>query len=353
MVAPNSGIPVPNGAQSSTTPKPAAPVRAPRMTLQSIVTGKVRKPLRILVYGVDGVGKTTFAASAPKPIIVPTEEGANELDVAKFPVAQSFDDMREAIRTLTVEKHDYKTAVIDSLDWAESLVFQRVVEQAEQLKDGTYPKNIEEVGGGFFKGQSAAVDVWRVLLNDLERLQREKNMHLIFIAHSKLKNFKNPQGEDFERYSIKLDDRGASAWREWCSGVYFANFEILAKTDKRKRVRGVSTGSRFLHTLREGAFDAKDRYGLPERLPLSWDDFWSAYEAGQPADPAALEAACREKAAQLGGEDGQKAIEYLARNKGNAIALAQLNDRLNAKLGERAEQQAPTPVEEQTPTSAA
>src|SRR6185437_10500968 len=253
-------------------------------------------------YGPDGVGKSTLAAGAPKPVFIQTEECSNELDVARFPLAQTFDDLRDSIRTLTLEPHDYKTAVIDSLDWAEALVFQRTVETALPLKDDTKPMNIEEVGGGFFKGQSASIDIWLILFNDLERLQQQRGMHLIFIAHSRIKNVKNMEGEDYPCHSIKLDERGASALREWCSGVYFANFEIVAKTDKKKRVRGVSTGSRFLYTLKSGAYDAKDRYGMPEQIPLAWDDLWKAYEDGQHADPKALVVEVRRKAAELGGD---------------------------------------------------
>lgn len=327
MVAPNGSSP------SSTTT--SAPARTPKMTLQSILRGRQRKPLRALFYGPDGVGKTTLATSAPGPIVIPTEEGANQLEVAKFPRAESIEEFDEAVRTLTMEKHEFKTAVIDSLDWLEALVLRKVCEVAGV-------DSIEDVKGGFGKGYTAAMDIWRRVINDIERMQRERGLHVLLVAHAQVKQFKNPEGDDYDRYSIKMNDKAAALWREWCEGVYFCNFEVIAKKDnKTKRVRGVSTDSRHIFTERTGAYDAKDRYGLPQRIPLSWDDFWAAYEAGQPADPVALDLACREKAKQLGGDIEKSALEYLERNRGNSVALAQLNTRLNAKLGERAEQSAP------------
>lgn len=326
MVAPNG----------NTTQKAAvAPPRPSRMGLQSIVAGKIRKPLRIVLHGPDGVGKTTLGAAAESAIILPTEDGANQIDVPKFPIAESVDEMREAIRTLLTEKHDYKALTVDSLDWAEALVFKHVADQAKVA-------TIEDVGGGFGKGYQAAVDTWRLIIGDLERLQRERGMHVILIAHSTLKTFKNPEGPDYERYIIKMNEKSAALWREWCDGVYFCNFEVVAKEDKRKRVRGISTGARYLYTQKTGAYDAKDRYGLPERLPLSWEDLRQAYEAGQPADPTALIAEIKRKAAELGGEIEAWTLGMLADKAvaTNASKLSTINTRLNAKLGELQEQAA-------------
>jgi len=317
-------------ATQSTQPQPVVP-RDVRMTLKSICKGKQQRPKRILLHGVDGVGKTTFAAGAPKPIFLGAEEGTNHLNVSRFPLPETLDDIFDALRTLTLEKHDFETLAIDTLDWMEPIVWKHVADHAKVA-------SIEDVGGGFGKGYFAALDVWRRIINAIEHLQRERRMHVVALAHSFIKPFKNPEGDDYDRYVLKMNEKAASQWREWCDGVYFANYETFAKKDTRtKRVRGVSTGLRLLHTERTAAFDAKDRYGLPTRLPLSWDEFSKAADAGQPIDTASLVAEIKKKAAELGGEFETLTLEALTRFKDDASMLGQLRNRLDVKLAERAD----------------
>lgn len=311
-----------------TTPPAAA--RPNRMTLSSVTRGVVAAPYRCILHGVDGVGKSTFAADAPSPIFLGAEDGTGHLDVARFPAPGSWLDILDAVRTLTNDAHEYKTLAVDSLDWVEPHIWQHVCD------DGGVD-NIEAVGGGYGKGYTAALDLWRVFLAALERLQAAKGMHVILIAHSSIKMFKNPEGDDWERYVLKLNDKAAGLCREWAKGVYFANYETFAVKEKSKRVKGVSTGARLLHTQRTAAFDAKDRYGLPETLPLSWADFEAAAQAASPADPKALTAEITRKAKAVGGEVEEKAMAFLEQHAGDAKALVKLNDRLNALLAEKRE----------------
>lgn len=310
---------------------PAAP-RQNRMTLASVTRGIVSDRLyRMTVYGTDGVGKSTFAANAPGAIFLGPEDGTGHLDVARFPAPETFHDVIDAVTTLTVEQHDHRTLAIDSLDWLEPLIFRHVCEADKAA-------SIEDVGGGYGKGYTAALDQWRVLLAALERMQRERRMHVVLVAHALIKPFRNPEGEDFERYVLKFNDKAAALIREWCDAVYFANYETFAKKDKAKRVRGVSTGARLMHTQRTAAYDAKDRYGVPDVLPLSWEDFDAAVKAQRPADPAALREQIAAKATELGGEIEKYSTEQVAKRGNDAGFLAQLNDRLNAKLAEKREQ---------------
>lgn len=315
---------------SAPVQKPQAVPRANRMTLQAVTRGVRRRPFRELIHGVDKVGKTTWAAGAPSPIFLCAEDGSDNLDVARFPTPESFEDCRDAVRTLTDDPGGYETLVIDSADWMESLVYRAVCEEAKV-------KSIEDVGGGYGKGYVAAVDKWRAFLADLERLQTTRGTHIILIVHSHIKPFKNPEGEPFDRYTLKMYDKSAALLREWCQGVYFANYETFAVTEKSKRVRGVSTGARLLYTQRTAAYDAGNRYNLPESIPLDWASFVAAVEAGQSAPPTALLEEILRKAEELGGDTGAKAADA-ARNNPDPIYLARVNDRLNALLAQRAEE---------------
>lgn len=312
-------------------PAPAPQTRAKRMTLASITKGRHLGPIRMLVHGVDGVGKSTLGANAPKPVFLGAEDGTEHLDVSRFPLPQNWQDVLDAIRELAAGGHEFETLVVDTLDWAEPLLWKYVCDTAKV-------SSIEDVGGGYGRGYSAALDGWRVFIADIERMQRDRGMHVVLLAHSFVKKFSNPEGDDFDRYILKMNDKAASLIREWCKGVYFANYETFAVKEKGKRVRGVSTGARLLYTQRTAAYDAKDRYGLPESLPLSWDEFMKGVEAGCPADPQVLVAEIQRKAQELGGDIERQTGELLTKFQGDGAKLAQLNDRLNAKLGERREQ---------------
>lgn len=300
-----------------------------RMKLGSVVTGKQKQPVRVLVYGVDGIGKTTFGASAPKPIFLGAETGTSQMDVPRFPTPEAWQELHDAVRELASEKHDYETLVIDSLDWAEPLCWKALCE-----KEGV--PSIEKVGGGFGKGYVAAVDEWRLLLASLERLAAVKGMHVILIAHSQVKTFKNPAGEDYDRYQIKLHEKSAGLVREWCDAVLFANYEVGIKKDERtKRVRGIETGARLLYTTFSAAWEAKNRYSLPPEIPLSWEEFYKAATTGQVAAPDALRAEIERKAKECGGDVEQKALAAMKAAGTDTRRLAEINNKLNANLAQK------------------
>lgn len=296
-----------------------------RISLEAITKGRIRRPRRIVVFGPDGVGKTTFAFNAPKPVFIGAEQGTDSFDVPRFPPIYAWPEVLEAVRVLTEGKHDYETMVLDTLDWAEPLIFRLLCQQSGVA-------TIEDVGGGYGKGYSAALDHWRVFVRALERLQAEKNMHVVLLGHSFIKSFKNPQGADFDRYIMQLNEKAAGLLRQWANGVYFANYETFAVEDKSKRVRGFSSGARLLYTQRTAAYDAKDRYGLPPQLPLSWDDFEKSARLGVPMTSEEFTEAIRHRATQLGGELEKQAVGALERVGADAQKLAELHNWCVAKL---------------------
>lgn len=257
-------------ANQQAAAKPQVVPRPNRMPLTQIVSGKQKQPDRILLYGVEGVGKSTWAASAPKPIYLAAEDGTAALNVSRFPVA-SWQDVLDAITTLTIEKHDFQSVVIDTIDAIEPLCWQFVCEKGKQ-------KSIEDFGYG--KGYTAALDEWRVFIAALEKLRRERGLEVILIGHSMIRTFKNPEGEDYDRYELKLNAKAGGLLKEWCDSVLFARYQTFTNLDaKAGRTKGVSNGARIVHTQRTAAFDAKNRYSLPDGLPLSYADYRAAVEA--------------------------------------------------------------------------
>jgi hypothetical protein len=292
------------------------------MTLASITRGKQERPLRAILYGVEGVGKSTFASQAPSPVFLCSEDGTSQLDVARFASPRTWVDVLEAIRVLTHEEHTFKTLVIDTLDWLEPLCWQHICQQSGK-------QSIEDFGYG--KGYIAAVDQWRALLTRLDILVRHRRMHVVMVAHSVVKRVDDPQTGAFDRYQMKLHDKSSAVLREWVDAVLFARHEVRV-VERNGKARGMSSGNRLLHTTWTAAYDAKNRFDLPETLPLDWEDFEAAVRAHTPADPTRLLAEIEELIPRLDEGTRTKAREHLARVGQDAAKLAQLLDRMRSKV---------------------
>lgn len=252
--------------------------------LNSIRRGQEIKPPRIFIYGTEGVGKSTFAASAPAPIFIQTEDGQGALDIARFPRIETIDDIRQALATLYTEKHEFQTAVLDSVDWLEQII-AREIEKTHDAKDLAYGK-----------GALKQAEVWQELLAGFNALRNERNMVVILIGHSQIKRFDSPETEPYDRYSPKLQERSNALVREWADAVLFANYRTVVKKAEvgfnKEVARGITTGERLLYTTEKPAYMAKNRYALPDSLPLSWQALSDAI-AGRviPANEPELQAA--------------------------------------------------------------
>lgn len=261
MNAPTPHMTAPNGNQ----PRAATPQQhqqGSRMTLAAITRGRIQAPLRVLVYGPEGVGKSTLGADAPSPIFLGAEDGTAHLDVARLPQPETWADVLAAVALLAREPHEFKTLVIDSLDWIEPLVHAFVCAEAKV-------KSMEDVSYG--KLYIAAVEQWRLLISALDRLRAAKRMHVVMVAHALVKSFKNPEGPDYERYQLKVHEKSAALLKEWVDELLFARFETFSvKGKNEQKAKGVSTGARVVQTIRAAAYDAKTRHGLRDGMPLSW-----------------------------------------------------------------------------------
>ncbi len=310
--------PISNAAQQP-QPKPAS-----RMALTNIRKGPRQQPMRTLLYGVEKIGKSSFAAEWPAPIFICAEDGAALLDVQSFPEPRTWDEVLEAIEILRTGDHDRQTLVIDTADWLEGIVFDAICK-----RDGM--KNIEEYG--YSKGQNTvALDEWRLLISRLERLRRERSMHVVILAHSWTKPYKNPEGPDYDRFELKMHAKASGLLKEWCDCVLFAAYEQHTQTDRNKRVRGFATGARLLYTQRTAAYDAGNRYGLPPVLPLDYSAFAEAVAAGTPLDSASLVKRIAELAAGADDATRAKVDGYVSSANGNADRLSKILNALAAKL---------------------
>lgn len=236
--------------------------------LNSIKKSTGIKAPRVMIYGPHGLGKTTFGAGAPSPIFILTEDGLGRLEVDHFPVATSFDDVVGAISSLYEEDHNFQTVVIDSLDWLDALIWNDINSKHD------------DKALAFGKGAVIAADYWRNILEGLNALREDKGMAVVLIAHAEIKRFDSPEVEPFDRYRPKLQERSSALVQEWCDAVLFTNFKTIVKKDDvgfNKTVsRGITTGERLVYTTEKPAYLAKNRYSLPESIPLEWSAFAEA-----------------------------------------------------------------------------
>jgi len=228
---------------------------------------------RIVLYSSHGVGKTTWAASAPNPIFLQAEDGLGVIeDAATFGLLRHYDQFMSAIGELLEGDHDFKTVVVDSLDHLEPMVWAKVCE----LNNWS---SIEDPGYG--KGYTAALERWRELLDGMNALRDEKGMTVIYLAHATVKRFDSPETEPYDRYQIKLHEKTSALVQEAADCVFFANFRVsIEKTDvgfKKTVSRGKSGGQRLLYTEERPAFMAKNRYKMPESIPMPEENGFAVF----------------------------------------------------------------------------
>ena len=240
-------------------------------SLDAIISSKATTmpPLKTVIYGTPGIGKTTFASTFPSPILMRFEDGAAALDIPTFPyLFKKLQDFDSAINAL-LGKHSYKTLIIDSLDWLEPIIWGYVCQQEGK-------GNIEDFGYG--KGYVKVDDIWRRVQGKLEKLRTDKNMHIVTIAHAVPVTVDPPDMDAYQRYSLKLHKRGSALWMEWADMVLFVNYKthlVGATDDKKKKAKG--SGERVIYTQERPAYQAKSRWPLDEEIHVGNDPTWAAF----------------------------------------------------------------------------
>lgn len=235
-----------------------------------ITKGRNIKPPRIVLYGVEGIGKSDFGASSLNPVFIPTEDGIDELDVASFPKATEYDDVEKYLDFIENNETEHKTLVIDSADWTERLIHQKISKQRNVT-------NISDIG--YQAGYDLAADTWFKLLGRLTDIRDKKNMAIVIIAHAEINKFNSPNTEPYDRYQLKLHKKSAPLVYEWADTVLFANYKVYIQTTdlgfKKEVKRGIGGTERSMYCIEKPAFKAKNRYNLPEELPFEKGQSWN------------------------------------------------------------------------------
>lgn len=246
-----------------------------------IARGKINGAKKVLVYGPEGIGKTTFAAAFPDPVFIDTEGSTKEQDVARLPEPSSWTMIKEEVRYVAQHPDVCRTLVIDTADWAEKMAIQSVLD--EHNKSG-----IEDFGYG--NGYRYVFEKFGELLNLLNDVIAA-GVNVVLTAHATLRKFEQPDELGaYDRYTMKLIDSPktsiSAAVKEWADMVLFANYKTIVVTDSKTKKAKAQGGARVMYTSHHSCWDAKNRYGLPEELPFSYEGIRTVIESAPIADKA-------------------------------------------------------------------
>lgn len=245
-----------------------------------ILTGKQNTARRTMLYGVHGVGKSTWASGAPNALILNLEDGVGDIDCAKTEVLLSFELFMETLNWLATNKHDFKTVVIDTLDWLESLIHAVIAKKANKA-------SIADIGYG--AGYKAALAEWDRVLTALDWLRKERGLNIVALAHAQVKRFDSPETESYDRYQPALHETASAMWQEWCDEVLFASYKVFTRKEDQgfNKERNIATGDglRYVRTQESAAVLAKNRLSMPTEIEFSW----AAYAAYFPKPSGNIE----------------------------------------------------------------
>jgi hypothetical protein len=223
-----------------------------------LTSGKVQKAQRIVIYGPEGIGKSTLANQFPKPVFIDTEGSTNWMDVKRMECL-SWQDILDAVKLLKANNQGFKTVIIDTADWAERFCVQHLCANSNKT-------SIEDFGYG--KGYTFLAEEFGRLLTSLNTLV-DTGMHIIFIAHCTVKKMELPdEAGSFDHYEFKCTRQTSPLLKEWAEAVLFVNYKVTVTQDDNKRTKAIGGRKRIIHTQHTAAYDAKNRWGLPDQIPF-------------------------------------------------------------------------------------
>ncbi len=226
----------------------------------NISKGRIQRAKKVVIYGPEGIGKSTFASKFPDPLFCDTEGSTYDLDVDRLDRPDSAQMLYECIDLVKAHPDICKTFVLDTADWAEKLLSKKVCVSSKK-------SGIEDFGYG--KGYTYLMEEFGKLLNQLEDLI-ELSINVVITAHAALQKFEQPdENGAYDRWSLKLTKQDSPLLKEWADAVLFVNYKTyVEKTENNKHK--ASGGKRVMYTSHHPCWDAKNRWGLPDECPFDY-----------------------------------------------------------------------------------
>jgi hypothetical protein len=246
---------------------PPAPVlkgNVPEVYMIETISKPQNRAVIATITGDAGVGKTTFAATFPKPVFIRAEDGLQSVPIDRrpdaFPVLANVDDLWNQLISLMKEKHDYQTLVIDSVTQLETLFTDYVIES-----DPKKPKSLAQAMGGYGAGYQAVASMHSRVRKAAKLLNENKNMHVVFIAHSDVSTIELPDQDPYSRYELRLHKKSMPHYVDNVDLVAYLKLETFT-TGEGERKKAISDGTRVAVCHTAAAQISKNRYGIVEPL---------------------------------------------------------------------------------------
>lgn len=230
-----------------------------------IIRGKQETAQKVVVYGPEGIGKSTLASRFPEPLFIDTEGSTKHMDVARTEPPASWIALLEQVKYVRDHPETCRTLVIDTADWAERLCRDQVTSSYKKT-------SIEEFGYG--KGYVYLAEEFGRLLNHLNEIV-ERGIHVVLTAHAIMRKFEQPdEMGSYDRWELKLEKKTAPLVKEWADLLLFANYKTyVVNVDGQGADKGKNKaqgGKRVMYTSHHPCWDAKNRHGLPAEIPMEF-----------------------------------------------------------------------------------
>lgn len=226
-----------------------------------LISGKLERAQRVVIYGPEGIGKSTFGSMFPGAAFIDVEDGTGELDVIRYsPIPQSKEMLYQAINELAYNP-DIGTIVIDTGDKTEDLLIRDLC--AKSKKSG-----IEDFGYG--KGYTYAAEEFGSLLDHLT-VVKNNGTNVVILCHADIKKFELPEEMGaYDRWQLKLSKKASPLLKEWADMILFVNYKTFVIEDEKTKSKKAQGGERVMYTSHNACWDAKNRHSLPEELPFEY-----------------------------------------------------------------------------------
>lgn len=277
----------------------------------NITRGKKKVPQRIVIYGPEGIGKSTLASKFPNPLFIDAERGTDALDVARV-TCNDYVKLTRTLSELNTDSCGFETLVLDTIDWVES-------ELAKCLCRENHKNSIEDWGYG--KGYTVLDEKMKEMLTWLDSLRDNKGMTIVLLAHAQVRKWELPdESGAFDKWELKLSKKVAQTIKEYADALLFCNYKTRVVSDG-SRSRAVGS-ERVIYTTHGACWDAKNRWGLDDMVPMDYASLAPYVEGTSPK--AGLVADIRVKLADAGITE--EAFKALAENRGKVAAGTPLED---------------------------
>lgn len=231
-----------------------------------ITKGKRARAQKVVIYGTEGIGKSSLASQFPEPLFIDTEGSTDNMDVARLDKPTSWIMLNNQIAFIKANPTVCKTLVIDTIDWAESLCVDNLCAMHGK-------KGIEDFGYG--NGYVYAKEEMGRFLNKLQDLI-EIGINVVLTAHAQIRKFELPdEMGSYDKYELKLGKKTSSQTaplvKEWADLLLFCNYKTYLISQEKSTKKKAQGNQRVMYTEHNPAWDAKNRHGLPSELPLEYN----------------------------------------------------------------------------------